>query len=116
MRLITEELPEMEDPTAAAVTETLDSDAFGKFAVLLVSDDEFVQAGNDWTPTDECAEYLRAHDSDPWVLEYRKPALLRPLRADGVVTLAQVKDVFLAFLAGDTSWQTQFLWCEIAES
>jgi hypothetical protein len=113
LQLITEELGTTDDVQSAEVSETLSADAFGSFAVLQASDDEFVQAGNNWNASEECAAFLRRHGSDPWQLEYRDPESGTLLRAAGDQTLARVTEVFLAFLAGDRSWRSSFKWSEV---
>lgn len=61
------------------------SDSFGKFAILSASDEAFIQAGCDWQPDPECAAFLAAHGSDPWVLEYWEDS--RQFRAAKHITL-----------------------------
>jgi hypothetical protein len=65
----------------AMLDEVLASDGFGKFAVLSASEEVFIQAANDWEPADAWRAFLAAHDSDPWVLEYREGG--RQFRAVG---------------------------------
>jgi hypothetical protein len=110
LKLTTEELGEFPDVTAEQIEETLDDDCFGKFAVLSRSDNDFVQAGNLWSPSEECAEFLKLHGSDPWVLQYRDSltGLLR--EAQGDLTMDQVKLVFLGYLRDDVDWRANFKW------
>ncbi|MBL8798215.1 MAG: hypothetical protein JNM56_30250 [Planctomycetia bacterium] len=111
MKLTTEELGDVPDVNAAVLDETLASDAFGKFAVLSASDDRFIQAGNDWQPGEACRAFMQAHDSDPWLLEYREGG--PQFRAIGHVTQEQVRQAFRSYLAGGTEWRTGFAWREI---
>lgn len=111
MTLTTEELGEMPDVDAATVEEILSSDAFGKFVILSASEREFIQAGNDWQPGEECEAFMDEHDSDPWVLEYHKGK--KHYRAEGTVTLAQVLCAFQAYRDGRSDWLAAFVWDEI---
>jgi hypothetical protein len=110
--LTTEELGDVVDVTAAALDEVLRQDVFGKFAALSRNDGEFIQAGNEWQPGEECGRFLQQYDSDPWVLEYRQAGKL--YRTDGQVTLDQVRRAFQSYLAGDDGWQRDFTWSEWA--
>lgn len=110
MNLTTEELDEMLNVEAEILDEVLREDAFGKFVVLNASEEEFIQAGNDWQPTEECSAYLKEFDSDPWVLEVRVAGRL--YRAERYATLAQVRHVFGAYLTGK-DWRSSFKWSEI---
>lgn len=112
MTLTIEELGDVVDVTAAALDEVLRQDAFGKFAALSRNVEEFIQAGNDWQPGEESDRFLREHDSDPWVLEYRQAGKL--YRADGRVTLDQVRRAFQSYLVGSDDWQRDFTWSEWA--
>jgi hypothetical protein len=111
MTLTTEDLGDIPDVDATAVDEVLRSDAFGKFAILLASNQEFIQAGNDWQPGEECRAFLQQHDSDPWLLEYRESG--RQFRAAGHVTLQQVQQAFQAYLTGRLEWRLGFVWTEL---
>jgi hypothetical protein len=111
MTLTTEELGEIPKIGAARLQALLTDDAFGKFAVLSASDDLFMQAGNDWQPGKACAAFLRAHDSDPWVLEYREGS--DHFRAVGHVTLAQIREAFASYLAGNEKWRSAFEWTAV---
>jgi hypothetical protein len=111
MTLTTEEFGDVADVDAGAMDEVLEPDAFGKFAVLSASDEAFIQAGNDWQPGPECKAYLAAHGSDPWLLEYREAG--RQFRAAGHVTLDQVREAFASYLAGRSTWRTDFAWSEM---
>ena len=113
MQLICEEnFPELHDVDAQTIAETLDSDCFGKFAILSRSEEDFIQAGSNWSPTDECRQFLKDNGSDPWILEYRDPSAGRILRASGDVTLEQVKQAFLAYHRGASDWKSNFRWEE----
>jgi hypothetical protein len=70
-----------------------------------------MQAGNEWEPGAVCAAFLRTHGSDPWVLEYRERG--EQFRADGQVTLEQVRQAFQSYLAGGPEWRTALVWSEI---
>jgi hypothetical protein len=110
MTVTTEELSDVPDVNAATLDVLLTSDAFGKFVILSASDGEFIQAGNDWEPGAVCAAFLRTHGSDPWVLEYRERA--QQFRAEGQVTLEQVRQAFQSYLAGGSEWRTAHAWNE----
>ena len=111
MTLTTEDMGDVLDVNAAAMDEVLGADAFGKFAVLSASDEAFIQAGNDWQPGPACEAFMDAHDSDPWVLEYREGG--RQFRAAGHVTLEQVRRAFRSYLAGGSEWRSGFAWGEL---
>jgi hypothetical protein len=111
MTLTTEGGGDIPGVDASTLDEVLRSDTFGKFVVLVASDDEFIQAGNDWKPSEECQAFLRDHESDPWLLEYRESGRL--FRAAGHVTLQQVRSAFLAYLSGASAWRSAFAWAEL---
>jgi len=113
MWLTTEELGDIPDVTAADIQEILPSDTFGKFVVLSAGEDSFIQVASDWQPTPECAAYLREHDSDPWVLEYRDGTTGRQYAATRYATLNEVRDAFVSYLAGDEAWRSMFSWKEL---
>lgn len=112
MILTTEELGSLADVTATSLDETLAADAFGKFAVLSAADTEFIQAGNDWRPDDSTQAFLNAHDSDPWILQYREGS--QQFQASDRVTLEQVRHAFMSYLAGTPAWRVRFSWRGIA--
>ncbi|MEV6923015.1 hypothetical protein AB0M46_00675 [Dactylosporangium sp. NPDC051485] len=112
MTLTTEDLGDVPDVNAATLDELLASDAFGKFAALSASDEEFIQASNEWEPGAACAAFMQAHGSDPWVMEYRERG--QQFRAEGQVTLEQVRQAFQSYLLGGSEWRTAFAWSEIA--
>jgi hypothetical protein len=111
MTLTTEEMGDVLAVDAAKLDEVLSSDAFGKFAILSKSGKTFIQAGNDWQPGADREAFMDAHDSDPWVLEYRERG--RQFRAAGWVTLDQVQAAFRSYLAGRAEWRTVFAWGEV---
>ncbi len=65
MCLTTEEQGDIRDVTEASMLDVLADDSFGKFAVLSRSDETFIQPGCEWSPSDDCAAFLKLHDSDP---------------------------------------------------
>jgi hypothetical protein len=111
MTLITEDFGSVLDVDAATLDEVLRTDSFGKFATLDASAQEFIQAGNDWRPGEECLAFMKSHGSDPWVLEYRKGE--RQFQAVGYVTLEQVLQAFHSYLVGGQEWRASFAWSEI---
>lgn len=111
MTLTTEELGDVPAVDAVQLDGLLAPDAFGKFAILNKSAKAFIQAGNDWRPDAACKAFMDAHESDPWVLEYRERG--RQFRAAGRVTLDQVRAAFRSYLAGGTEWRTDFAWGEL---
>jgi hypothetical protein len=110
MKLITEEMPEVESASEKSIDEVLSTDAFGKFAVLSASEEEFIQAACGWDPTDECAEFLKKHGSDPWILEFRDGPSSINMRANGFTTLSTVQRIFKLFLKGERTWVADFHW------
>jgi hypothetical protein len=111
MTLTTEDLGEIPDVDGLTLDEVLASDGFGKFAILSVSDEAFIQAGNDWQPDAACKAFMKANDSDPWVLEYREAG--RQFRAAAHVTLEQVRRAFRSYLAGGLEWRSGFVWARL---
>ncbi|MEV8516330.1 hypothetical protein [Dactylosporangium sp. NPDC051484] len=112
MTLTTEVLNDVPDVNAATLDELLASDAFGKFAILSASDEEFIQAGNEWEPGAACVAFIQTHGSDPWMLEYRERG--QQFRAEGQVTLEQVRQAFQSYLSGGSEWRTALAWREIS--
>lgn len=111
MTFTTEDIGDVPDVDAAEMDGALATDAFGKFAILSASGTAFIQAGNDWQPGAQCKAFMQAHDSDPWVLEYREGG--RQFRAAGHVTLEQVRQAFRSYLSGGAEWRTGFAWSEL---
>lgn len=110
MKLTTELFGDIPEVDASMLDELLATDAFGKFAVLAASEDDYIQAGNDWQPGEECAAFLKRNDSDPWVLEYREHG--QQYRATPV-TLAQVRAAFREYLSGRREWRSGFVFSRI---
>lgn len=108
MTLTTEEMGDVPDVDAATLDEVVGYDAFGKFAILSKSDEEFIQAGCDWRPDEATKAFLAAIGSDPWVLEYREGG--RQFSVEGHVTLERVRQAFQSYLAGSSEWRTEFVW------
>lgn len=110
MQLTCEELDPIDAVRRDQLEEILSSDAFGKFAILSESESAFIQAGSDWQPTDECSEFLKTHDSDPWIIEFRDSETGAHHRAVGYVTLKDVIGAFTSYLDGGGSWRNDFEW------
>src|SRR5215467_4380608 len=104
MWLTTEEMGDVRDVDAATLDEVLGCDAFGKFAILNKSNEEFIQTACDWRPDKATEAFLAATGSDPWVLEYREGG--RQFSVEGHVTLEQVRQAFQSYLAGGS----EFAW------
>jgi hypothetical protein len=111
MTLTTEDFGDALDVNAVTLDEILLPDSFGGFAILSASEDEFIQAGNLWEPSEKYAAFLRSHHSDPWVLEYREDE--RHFQAVGPVTLEQARQAFQSYLAGGQEWRSNFTWSEL---
>jgi hypothetical protein len=112
MRLIPDDLPEMNEVTAAQIEQVLGDEAFGEFVILRRSEDAFIQAACVWEPGAETLQFLEQTGSDPFRLEYRDET--GPLlAADGSLTLAQVTQAFLDYLAGRTEWRDRYTWSEV---
>ena len=109
--LTTEDLGDMPEIDASSLDEVLGADGFGTFAILSSSEETYIQAGNDWQTGEECKAFLKVHDSDPWLLEFREGG--RQYRAVGNVTLAQVRQAFQSYLAGGSEWRSEFTWAEL---
>lgn len=114
MRLTTDSNIDIPDVDAKTMDSVLREDAFGKFAVLESSADEFIQAANEWHASAACEAFLAEHGSDPWVLEYREAGW--HFRADAWVTLTEVRTAFAAYLTGETAWRSAWLWSEMPDS
>jgi hypothetical protein len=108
MWLTTEEMGDVLDVDAATLDEVLGYDAFGKFAILSKSDEEFIQTACDWRPDKATEAFLAATGSDPWALEYREGGC--QFSVEGQVTLEQVRQAFQSYLAGGSDWRTGFAW------
>ncbi len=113
MQLTTEELPEIKNVTAADIRRIFTEDAFGKFAILSVSDVVFIQAGCVWDVSEECAKFMEETGSDPFILEYRDAKTGRLFAATTHVTLDQIAEVFLEYLQGDDSWRSRYTWKQV---
>jgi hypothetical protein len=111
LTLTTEDLGDIFNVDSPTLDEVLRQDGFGKFAILAAREVEYIQAGNDWQPGEDCCAFLQRHDSDPWLLEYREGE--SQFRATGHVTLDQVRRAFLSYLAGRSEWRSWFSWCEM---
>ena len=110
MQLETEDLEPIDDVTNESLRKILESDVFGKFAILADSEASFIQAASDWQPTDECAQFLKQNDSDPWILEYHDGPTDTHYRANGYKTLKDVIDAFTQYLVRDESWRSNIDW------
>jgi hypothetical protein len=110
MNLSMEESGVIDPITSDSLREALGDDSFGKFAILSRSEDDFIQAGNNWDPSEECGRFLKETGSDPWILEYREGQKVR--RARGNRTLDEVIAVFIEYLEGKEEWRTRFWWVE----
>jgi hypothetical protein len=115
MWLTTEEQGELPDITIESLNQTIEDESFGKFAVLSASDEAFIQTASDWSPSKECAAFLKRYGSDPWILEYRDSTSHQQFRAIGHLTLNQVQQAFASYLRGDNTWQSDHEWIEINE-
>jgi hypothetical protein len=113
MLLTTEDLGDLPNVTAADIDRILPTDSFGKFAILSQAETIFIQAGNDWQVGPECAAFLKQHNSDPWVLEYRDGKSGKQYQAKGRLTLDQVRLAFLSYLAGGNDWLKAHAWEEL---
>jgi hypothetical protein len=112
MRLIPDDLPEVDEVTAAQIAQVLGDEAFGEFVILRRSGDAFIQAACVWEPGPGTRQFLQETGSDPFRLEYRDEA--RPLlAADENLTLAEVTQAFLEYLAGRTEWKDRYTWREV---
>jgi hypothetical protein len=110
MNLTCEDLEPIDGVNGEQLIEILSSEVFGKYAILAESESTFIQAASDWQPTDECRDFLKANDSDPWILEYRDGDADAHYRAAVYVTLDEVIDAFQSYLRGDEKWRTDFNW------
>lgn len=110
MQLTTEEFDSIDDVSEEALREILESDDFGKFAILAGSETSYIQAASDWHPTDECAQFLKQNDSDPWILEYHDGDTNTHFRASAYKTLNDVINTFTRYLVRDDSWRVNIDW------
>ncbi|MBN9118832.1 MAG: hypothetical protein J0I06_06680 [Planctomycetes bacterium] len=113
MRLITDDLPKIDEVTVAQIEQVLGGEAFGKFAVLMSSDEAFIQAACVWEPGGQSRRFIEETGSDPFQLEYREKTTGRLFVADGNRTLAEVTRAFIGYLNGQTDWLMRFTWREI---
>src|SRR5205823_6404387 len=103
-----EELGDIPDVTAANIDRILSNDGFGKFAILSASETSFIQAACDWSPSDDCKDFMQRHGSDPWLLEYRDNDSGRLFRATGHLSLEQVREAFQTYLGCEREWRQRF--------
>jgi hypothetical protein len=118
MRLVSEELPEIEAVTAEQIERVIADAVFGKFVILSNSDDEFIQAGECWSwgpPYEDafCQDFLKRTGSEPYVLEYRDSSRGKLYRATKEMTDAEVKAAFVAYLHDKQQGLTQYDWIEV---
>jgi len=111
MILTTELLDDVSDVDAATINEVLRAGRFGAYAILAVSDQEYLQAGNDGQPDDECRSSQVRREPDLWILEFREDG--RQFQAAGRATLEQVRRTFLSYLAREQEWRSEFTWTEL---
>lgn len=110
MQLTTDEFEAVDAVTSDVLREILESDVFGKFAVLAETEAAFIQAACAWEPTEECRQFLRQYDSDPWLLEYHDGETDMHYRARGYFTLSAVIEIFTHYLEHDDSWRRNVDW------
>lgn len=112
MELTSEDAATIDSPTASEIREFLEPDSFGSYAMLASSENDFVQIGNSWQPTDECNLYIAQHKSDPWILEFHTPDKPKNQnqRATRYVTLEEATEVFCQFAEGRGNWLSNFDW------
>jgi hypothetical protein len=113
LQLSTEELGDIDDVTPRALAQILDDDSFGTFVVLLATEDAFIQAASNWSPSAECEAFVEENGSDPWSLEYRDGSTGKIFRARGDVSLERVKAAFLQYLGHDAAWRRDYEWQEV---
>jgi hypothetical protein len=110
MQLTTEDLDPIGKVTQEVLREILESEVFGKLAILADSPTSYMQAACDWQPTDECAQFVKQYGSDPWILEYRDGQTDAHFRANGYRTLNGVIEAFSRHLARDATWRSNIDW------
>ncbi|HVS35421.1 MAG TPA: hypothetical protein VMS17_07535 [Gemmataceae bacterium] len=104
------------DVTAEDLQRLVASEDVGVFAQLFASQTRFIQAGMEVAGPRRNA-FLREQGCAPWVLQYGYGEAFpqQMFQAAEVVTFEQVRQVFLAFLAGDEAWRRQFTWGELPQ-
>ena len=110
--LRTEERDPVVGVTATKLAALFDEARFGTFTVLETGDGRFIQSASEWVPGAVVAAFHRknGNEADPWVIEYRESRSEPIFRLKGHLTLAQVKGVFLSWLAGDDAWRKAHTW------
>src|ERR1041385_5804278 len=109
MWLNTEAFGEIPDVTALDVNRVVATDSFGVFVQLFDEAGGWVQAGK-LPPGPLRESFILKHGSEPWVLQYGHERSAPVFQAVGLVTLAQVREAFQSFLAGDDEWRQQYTW------
>jgi hypothetical protein len=124
MRLTSQNLPEIEDVTVTDLDRAFDGCAIGKFVHLWSSDDCFIQAGRNGTPS-KCVHpdasevkehwtFIHRSGSEPWTLERIDSSVRRQgQQAVEWLTLEQVKRAFVGFLQGDPDWHRGLTWVDL---
>ena len=126
MRLSSQDLPDIDNVTAADIERILGDGLFGKFAILEKCENGFIQAGFKGRPADWAFEYDLGTDerrmaeewkafvertgSERWALEYIDETTGHQYQATGDRTLEEVKQAFVQYLRGDDAWRARYTW------
>ncbi len=115
MILQAEEIEPIDNVTEDDLERVFDESrtAFGKFVILLASDDAFIQSACTWQPTDESKRFIEQTGSEPYCLEYRDPDSGKLFAAVGDFTLLQIRDAFIEFHNGRDTWKQGKVWEEL---
>jgi hypothetical protein len=123
VRFSSQSLPDMENVTEDFIERAFADASIGKFAHLSIADDVFIQAGSKGTPsncvppddplTKEHWAFICTTGSEPWILEYVDGIARKEYRAQGYLTLEQVKTAFIAYLRSDGDWRQDHAWEEL---
>ena len=123
MRFSCQHVPEMDDVSEDVIERAFDQKALGGFAQLWISDDVFLQARcrgrpSKCVPPDdplvkELWTFIKETGSEPWKLEYIDGAERKEYKAQGDLTLEQVRIAFADFLRSGGHWRQDHAWEEV---
>jgi hypothetical protein len=123
LRFSSQSLPDIENVSEGFIERAFDDGSIGQFAHLCISDDVFIQAGSRGTPSNcvpsddplvkEHWAFIRRTGSEPWILEFVDGVARKEYRAQGDLTLEQVKTAFIEYLWSDGEWRQGHAWEEL---
>jgi hypothetical protein len=129
MKLSSQKLPELDDVTEADIERIFGGEEFGKFALLGDRDGDFIEVGHKGQPApwafdyppgtlerriaEEWRAFKERTGSEWWKVDYFDVASGEQYEAEGDLTLAEVKRVFVEYLRGDETWKSRYRWIKL---